>query len=74
MNDTVNEHVYTVNKRVSIREETGVNGKELHSEIMNHTPPRYKQYNMVVATQKLRRSKTASEDRGVPRTDTPMRV
>ena len=37
LNDTVNEHVYTVNKRVSIREETGVNSKELRSKIMNHT-------------------------------------
>jgi len=24
LNDTVHEHVYTVNKRVSIREETGI--------------------------------------------------
>ena len=37
VNDTVNEHVYTVNKRVSIREATGVNSKELRSEIMNLT-------------------------------------
>jgi len=39
VNDTVNEHVYTVNKRVSIREATGVNSKELRSEIMNRTLP-----------------------------------
>ena len=45
LNDTVNEHVYTVNKRVSIREETGVNGKELRSEIMNHTLPRHRHKN-----------------------------
>ena len=32
LNDTANEHVYTVDKRVSIREETGVNSKELRSE------------------------------------------
>jgi len=42
MNDAVNEHVYTVNKRVSIREETGVNSKELRSEIINHTLPRHR--------------------------------
>ena len=44
LNDTVKEHVCTVNKRVSIREETGVNSKELRSEIMNlnHTLPRHR--------------------------------
>ena len=42
LNDAVNEHVYTVNKRVSIREETGVNSKELRSETMNHTLPRHR--------------------------------
>jgi len=47
LNDTVNERVYTVNKRVSITDETGVNGKELHSEIMNHTLPRHRRkYNI----------------------------
>jgi len=40
LNDTVNEHVYTVNKRVSKSEKTGdLNSKELRSEIMNHTLP-----------------------------------
>jgi len=45
LNDTVNEHVYTVNKRVSISEKTGdLNSrpKELRSEIMNHTLPRHR--------------------------------
>ena len=47
MNDTVNEHVYTVNKRVSIIEATGINSKELHSEIMNLTLPRHRRkYNI----------------------------
>ena len=47
VNDTVNEHVYTVNKRVTIREATGVNSKELRSEIMNHMLPRHwHKYNM----------------------------
>ena len=45
LNDTVKEHVYTVNKRMSIREETGVNSKELRSEIMNHTLPRHRRKN-----------------------------
>ena len=47
LNDTVNEHVYTVNKRVSIREATAVNSrpKELRSEIMNHTLPRHRRKN-----------------------------
>jgi len=42
LSDTVNEHVYTVNKRVSIWEATGVNSKELRSEIMNLTLPRHR--------------------------------
>jgi len=45
LNDTVKEHVYTVNKRMSISEETGVNSKELRSEIMNHTLPRHRRKN-----------------------------
>jgi len=42
LSDTVNEHVYTVNKGVSIWETTGVNSKELRSEIMNLTLPRHR--------------------------------
>ena len=43
-----NEHVYTVNKRVSISEKTGdLNSrpKQLRSEIMNHTLPRQRRKN-----------------------------
>jgi len=78
-----NEHVYTVNKRVSISEKTGdLNHRpeQLRSEIMNHTLPRHRRKNnkrkgnMVAATQNLRGSKNASEDRGVSRTDTPTTV
>ena len=82
-NDTVNEHVYIVNKRMSISEKTGdLNSrpKQLRSEIMNYTLPRHRRknnrrkVNMVAATQNLRGSKNSSEDRGVSRTDTPTRV
>ena len=48
LNDTVNEHVYTVNKRVSISEKTGDlnhRPKELRSEIMNLTLPRHRRKN-----------------------------
>ena len=48
LNDTVNEHVYTANKRESISEKTGdLNSrpKELRSEIMNHTLPRHRRKN-----------------------------
>ena len=47
-NDTVNEHVYIVNKRVSISEKTGdLNSrpKQERSEIMNYTLPRHRRKN-----------------------------
>jgi len=47
-NDTVNEHVYIVNKRVSVSEKTGdLNSrpKQLRSEIMNYTLPRHRRKN-----------------------------
>ena len=47
-NDTVNEHVYIINKRVSISEKTGdLNSrpKQLRSEIMNYTLPRHRRKN-----------------------------
>ena len=43
-----NEHVYTVNKRVSISEKTGDlnhRPKQLRSEIMNHTLPCHRRKN-----------------------------
>jgi len=43
VNDTVNEHVYTVNKRVSIREATGVMGRALKGKEC-HTPCRRDAY------------------------------
>ena len=45
LNDTVKEHVYNVNKRVSISEKTGDlnhRPKQLRSEIMNYTLPRHR--------------------------------
>ena len=48
LNDTVKEHVYNVNKRVSISEKTGDlnhRPKQLRSEIMNYTLPRHRRKN-----------------------------
>ena len=61
-NDTVNEHVYIVNKRVSISEKTGdLNSrpKQLHSEIMNYTLPRHRRKNN---RRKVNRMGTLSQD------------
>ena len=47
-NDTVNEHVYIVNKRLSISEKTGDlnrGPKQLRSEIMNYMLPRHRRKN-----------------------------
>jgi len=47
-NDTVNEHVYIVNKRMSISEKTGdLNSrpKQERSEIMKYTLPRHRRKN-----------------------------